>query len=205
MYKQIEQTIRKFIAEADKIPDSRKQVLDSLKKYIERKLKDKEIAHLIFICTHNSRRSHLAQVWGSTAAKYFGFADRIKSYSGGTEETAFHPNAIGALETLGFKIGKPMGPNPKYEVRIDDDMAPLVCYSKVFDHPENPQSGFAAVMTCSEADANCPFIPGADIRISLPYDDPKESDGTPEQSEVYLRRSEEIGREMVYLISRIAV
>lgn len=203
MYKELEHIIHKFIGEAEKIPDSRKQVLEALKEYIVRKCKDNETALLVFICTHNSRRSHLAQVWGSTTAKYFGLAEQIKAYSGGTEETAFHPNAIEALETQGFKIITPKDTNPRVEVRFDDYLAPLICFSKVYDHPENPQSGFAAIMTCSEADANCPFIPGAEVRISLPYEDPKESDGTPEQSSVYLERSEQIGREIVYLISRI--
>ena len=55
-------------------------------------------------------------------------------------------------------------------------------------------------MTCTDADENCPHIPSADARISLPFNDPKEFDGSPEQEKRYLKRSEEIAVELFYIM-----
>ena len=58
-------------------------------------------------------------------------------------------------------------------------------------------------MTCSHADENCPFIPGAEIRIPVRYDDPKAFDGTDLMEAKYLERSKEIATEMLYVFSKI--
>lgn len=157
---------------------------------------------LVFICTHNSRRSHLAQVWATSMAKFFGL-DGIYSWSGGTEATAFHPNAIEALRRAGFSIADAEGKNPVYEVRYSEYAPPIGCFSKVYDHPDNPSRDFGAVMTCSDADENCPIVSGASWRLSLTYDDPKVSDGTPEEAAVYDARVKEIGAELWYVMGKV--
>lgn len=160
-----------------------------------------EDPRLVFICTHNSRRSHLAQIWTQAAAARERVA--LSAYSGGTEATAFHPNAVAALRAAGFEIDEPgPGPNPVYRVRFAPAGPALEAFSKVYDAPPNPTAGFCAVMTCSEADAGCPTVRGAEVRVALPYEDPRESDGSGREAEVYAARSRQIASEMVWMVRR---
>ena len=65
----------------------RKTLLDDLTDYVITQTAAGSPVRLIFICTHNSRRSHMAQLWAQTAAAYHGVA-AIETFSGGTEATA---------------------------------------------------------------------------------------------------------------------
>lgn len=183
------------------IPESRKPVLDEMVRYIQAKLDAQAPVNLNFICTHNSRRSQLSQVWAKVAAVSQGI--RIKSFSGGTEATAFNERAVASLVRSGFDIRAEGEGNPRYTVRFADDCQPLVCFSKRFDDAENQVPAFAAVMTCSDADENCPFIPGAEKRIPLRYEDPKAFDGTEEEAARYDERSRQIATEMFYIFSQV--
>lgn len=156
---------------------------------------------LVFICTHNSRRSHIAQIWATTLAQWFGL-EFIQTWSGGTEATAFHPNAVAAIRRAGFQVEKGAGENPVYQVHFSENRAPIACFSKVYDHPENPADDFVAIMTCSDADENCPVVPGASRRLSLTYEDPKISDGTGQESAVYDERVRQIGAELYFVMKR---
>lgn len=198
MYSEIEYYISSLKESLEEIPDQRKQKLTDIADYI----RSKELARLTFICTHNSRRSHLCQIWSAVMAERFDI-DNIKTYSGGTEATAFNPRAVAAIKRAGFKVENPEGENPRYEVFFDGDEEPLICFSKTFDDSYNPQKEFAAVMTCTDADENCPFVPGAEKRFSIPYVDPKESDGTPQEAETYDARCRQIAAEMYYLMSKV--
>ncbi|MDZ7659360.1 protein-tyrosine-phosphatase [Fodinibius sp.] len=195
-------TLQSYIDDLDnlvnEIPDQRKQKLAKIADYI----RSKEPAKLNFICTHNSRRSHLCQIWAATLAEYFG-VESVETYSGGTEATAFNSRAVAAIERAGFKVENPGGENPKYEVSFDDESKPLICFSKTFDDSHNPEKDFAAIMTCSDADANCPIVPGAEKRFSIPYVDPKESDGTSKEKETYDERCRQIASEMYYMMSQV--
>ena len=133
------------------------------------------------------------------AAAYFGLHD-IAPFSGGTEATAFHPRAVAALKRAGFQIDHADGDNPRYRVAFSDDAPPVQTYSKTFDDAANPRQGFAAIMTCAEADAGCPLVPGAEFRLALTYDDPKEADGTPQEAARYDERVRQIGRELFYAL-----
>ena len=79
----------------------------------------------------------------------------------------------------------------------------MIGFSKVFDAEFNPKSGFAAILTCSQADEGCPFIAGAEKRFPIRYDDPKLYDNTDLQSEKYSERSMEIATEMKYVFSQL--
>ncbi len=185
------------------IPDERKQALEKLARYVASKTKANEAAQLIFICTHNSRRSHMAQIWAQTAAYYYGVAS-VRTFSGGTEATAFNPNAVAAMKAAGFDISTVnAGDNPEYAVSFSVDAPPIVAFSKTFDHHANPQRDFCAVMTCSHADQNCPFIPGASLRVAIPYEDPKDFDGTEKEGQAYRERCSQIATEMFYLFSLV--
>ena len=186
----------------DKIPDERKEILSQLSTHIKEQRQKNQAINLVYICTHNSRRSHLGQVWGAVAANFYGISG-INTYSGGTEATAFNPNAIKALKTAGFEISQlTQGQNPRYLVSFGEDLS-TTCFSKVYDDKENPSADFVAIMTCSHAEENCPYIPGVDLRIGITYDDPKDFDGTPQQDEKYLERSNQLALENLYVFSQI--
>ncbi|MNV03848.1 Protein ArsC [compost metagenome] len=186
----------------DSIPAERKNILTKITAYISLKKEQGKPIHLVYICTHNSRRSHFGQVWAKAAADYYGIED-VKTFSGGTEATAFNRNAIAALFRAGFEI-KQMSDseNPIYHV-FHKEGEPSVCFSKVYDDSGNPQSEFAAIMTCSDAEENCPFIPGVELRIGTTYDDPKEFDHTDLQDSKYDERCKQIALETLYAFSLV--
>ncbi|OGS69222.1 MAG: protein-tyrosine-phosphatase [Flavobacteria bacterium RIFCSPLOWO2_12_FULL_35_11] len=201
LIKQIENIIASL--KLDEISNERKQTLQPLIDYIQTKVTENKNANLNFICTHNSRRSHLSQVWAQAAAHFYHLKN-VYCYSGGTEATALFPMAAKTLERAGFEIQTlSEGKNPVYAIKYAENEPPIVGFSKTFDHPFNPKSEFAAIMTCSQADANCPFIPGAEKRIPVKYDDPKAFDNTPQQAEKYEERSNQIATEMLYVFSKI--
>lgn len=195
LFPELEEKIKQL--ESLDIPQDRKEVLTPLINFIQQKKDSGEPILLNFICTHNSRRSQLGQVWARAISEKFGSV--IQSYSGGTETTAFHQNARAALSRAGFEISKETGENPHFRVTFAENAQALECYSKLYDAEQNPSNDFAAVMTCSHADENCPFIPGATARIALDYKDPKEFDGTPKAAEKYDERSDQIASEMIYV------
>jgi len=188
-------------SEFDKINSNRVSLLKDFANYI--KSKENEEVNLTFICTHNSRRSHFGQIWAQTAAYYYN-ADNVRCYSGGTEATAFNPRAVDAIIKVGFEVDKTGDENnPVYFVNYAKDIEPLNCFSKVYDDDFNPKANFAPVMTCSHADENCPFIPGAEKRFAVTYEDPKEFDGTEFEEAKYDERCADIAREMLYTFSLI--
>ena len=188
--------------EFDQIPAERKELLSKLTAYIQAKAYASEPILLTFICTHNSRRSHLSQLLAQTAAYHYDIPN-IETYSGGTEATAFNPRAVKAVEKAGFEVEKTGEEgNPVYLVHFSQDHPPVKAFSKVYNGEGNPQTDFGAVMTCTHAEENCPFIPGA-TRISLPFDDPKAFDGTPREEAKYEERTRQIGREIFYVFSQV--
>jgi arsenate reductase len=201
----LQSTIEQAIGLFDTIPDHRKSDLEKAAVAISTSLQKSQHADLVFICTHNSRRSHLGQLWAQVAAHYYGY-DSIRCFSGGTEATAFDHRAVQTLREAGLEIKtKDTSSNPVYRVKIADDRPSLASFSKKYTHPENPQTGFVAILVCSAADEACPFVPGADARFTIPYEDPKLSDDTDQEAFVYRERSSEIAREMFYLVSRVSM
>jgi arsenate reductase (thioredoxin) len=203
MYPKLKNYLDELSVAFNSIPESRKQILEKLSDYIAKKRSEGGSINLVYICTHNSRRSHFGQIWAKVAANYYG-VKQVNTYSGGTEATAFNANAINALKRAGFEIkNMEEGENPVYHVFHDDKEAPSICFSKTFDDAGNPQSNFAAIMTCSDAEENCPFIPGVDLRIATTYDDPKAFDHTPEQDAKYDERCKQIALETFYVFSKL--
>jgi arsenate reductase len=201
LYPEIENTINSF--DFKQISEERKTVLQPLIDFIQIKVDSKLETRLNLICTHNSRRSHLSQVWAQTAAAYYDIKN-VSCYSGGTEATALFPMAAETLKDSGFKIKTlSEGSNPVYSIKFSPNELPVIGFSKTYDDDFNPESEFVAIMTCSQADRGCPFIAGAEKRIPITFEDPKISDGTPQQKETYLERSMQIGTEMFYIFSQI--
>jgi arsenate reductase len=185
------------------IPANRKSTLQPLIDYIQKKVTANQPINLNFICTHNSRRSHLSQIWAQVMAAYFEIP-KVSCYSGGTEATAMFPMVGDTLKAHGFNVmALSEGKNPVYAIKYSNNAHPVIAFSKVYDHGFNPVQDFAAILTCSQADAGCPFIPGAEVRIPITYEDPKAFDGTPQQAEKYTERSLQIATELCYVFSNI--
>jgi hypothetical protein len=205
MHPQLQAYIAARIAEFDTIPAYRRVILDNLGTHIAERATDGKPCELTFICTHNSRRSHLGQVWGAVAAAHFGVPGTT-TYSGGTEVTAFNPRAVAALERAGLAIEKTTeASNPIYHVRFGPDAPALTCFSKVFNQAPNPTRDFCAVMTCDDADQKCPIVHGAAARFAIPYEDPKAFDGHKLESAKYDERCAQIARELLYALSRTSM
>lgn len=185
------------------VSDERKQVLQPLGDYIQTKVNANEEIRLNFICTHNSRRSHLSQIWAQTFAFQFGIKN-IFCYSGGTEATAMFPKVGETLVNQGFQIQKlSQEQNPVYAVKFDDNQHAIICFSKTYFDDFNPKTNFGAIMTCNNADEGCPMVFGAEARFSIKYDDPKAFDGTDVMNKKYTERSLQIASEMHYVFSQI--
>ena len=201
LFPEIENVINTLNFES--ISEERKIVLQPLIDFILAKADNDQEIRLNLICTHNSRRSHLSQVWAQTAAAHYGIKN-VFCYSGGTEATALFPVAAKTLAKQGFQIKTiAKGSNPVYAIKYAENEHPVIGFSKTFDDDFNPQSGFAAILTCSSADQGCPFIAGAEKRIPVTFEDPKAFDNTPQQAEKYEERSLQIATEMFYVFSKI--
>ncbi|MCG9792225.1 low molecular weight phosphatase family protein [Flavobacterium algicola] len=199
------ETIQKLAATFDfnTISSDRKVILQPLIDFIQISKHEKNDIRLNFICTHNSRRSHLSQIWAQAAATHYKVKN-VYCYSGGTEATALFPKVAETLQNSGFEIELlSEGINPVYAIKYSANDCPIIGFSKTFDNNFNPQSQFAAILTCSSADQGCPFIVGASKRIPITFEDPKAFDNTPLQSEKYHERSLQIATEMFYVFSTI--
>ena len=197
--------IREIIAQlsTERISEERKIILQPLIEFISSKISKNEEVRLNFICTHNSRRSHLSQIWAQTMAYYYQI-ENVFCYSGGTEATAMFPKISETLTNQGFVILKlSETENPVYAVKFAENEHAVICFSKKYNDDFNPKSAFAAILTCDSADENCPIVYGAEARIPIKYEDPKKSDGTPEMNETYFNRSLEIATEMKFVFENL--
>ena len=195
--------INNYISELkiSNIADNRLHNINKIIQYIQ-KAKDKnDEINLNFICTHNSRRSQFAQIWASVLA--YKYKIDISCYSGGVEITELNKNIAHCLESIGFNINSKGKSNPKYNISYSKQQNPIIAFSKLYNDSYNPNSNFAAIMTCNDADSNCPIIQGAIQRISFTFDDPKMYDNTNKETIMYNKCSKEIARELLYIFSKI--
>jgi arsenate reductase (thioredoxin) len=203
LFPALNSAVERLTQEFINISIERKEILKGLTMFIQQKKNAGQPVYLNFICTHNSRRSHISQLWAQAAAYYYN-VDNVHCYSGGTEATAFNPRAVKAMKDVGFHIAVAKEDNnPVYEVMYAKGATAVTVFSKRYDDPFNHNRDFAAIMTCSHADENCPVVVGATARLPIRYNDPKEFDDTPEESTKYAERVQEIGREMLYAFSQL--
>jgi len=181
----------------------RKKQLENLAELLSKELSTHKTLNLNFICTHNSRRSHLAQVWSHTLSNYYNL--NVESFSGGTESTAVYHLVINTLKNHGFEIGElQRETNPLYFLKSGENTQPLLLFSKAYHHSFNPKSDYVAIMTCSHADENCPVVIGAKNRFALTFEDPKRFDNTPLAEEKYHERSLQIATELNSVYKRLS-
>jgi len=195
--------VKEVVSELDKVSAERKVVLNEIVASIIAQLEAAKPAQLTFICTHNSRRSHMSQIWAQTAACYYGL-DKVQAFSGGTEATACNCRTVTAMRRAGFDIkDATTGDNPIYLVRYADDHPPIRAYSKIYNSDANPKRDFIALMTCSIADKSCPVVEGAIARYAIHYADPRLCDDLPAETAAYNERCREIAREMFYIMAEV--
>ena len=197
--------IQELQGEFDQIAEGRRKELRTLGDMINGLINEYGVAKATFVCTHNSRRSQLSEVWLRIASAHYGMTN-IESFSGGTESTAFNHRMVAAVQGAGIALTtvKPDEINPTYKLASDtsaDDKG--LMFSKKYDHDYNPSEHFIAVMVCDHADENCPFVQGAAHRMPLTYLDPKASDDTPQEAQAYGDKVREIGREILYMLDYI--
>lgn len=201
----INQNIQSVIKRLDpaSISEERREIVRPLIDFIQSKTKDGKNIRINFICTHNSRRSHLSQVWAQTIAAYLNIKN-VYCYSGGTEATALFPVVAETLRNSGFEVYTiSESNNPIYSIKNAANANPIIGFSKKLDDNFNPKSEFAAVMTCNSAYEACPLVSGAELRIPITFEDPKAFDNTPQQAEKYHERSLQIATELLYVFSQI--
>ncbi len=201
-------SLESFIEQADKgeneISEARPQELEHQAGESAAWLTKQGTVVLVYVCTHNSRRSQMAQVWAQVASAHYGVSG-LSAYSGGTETTACNTRTVRALKTAGLAVNsRTEGENPVYQVRFSEQEKPLQLFSKTYHDEVNPREDFFAVICCSDADLNCPVVEGTTHRYVLHYLDPKASDETPAEAETYMERNRQIAREMFYLVSRVS-
>ncbi len=203
MKDQLIASLKSFEANISSLSEERKEKLLPLVYYILDNQRDNDPSELIFVCTHNARRSHMAQLWAAAAALYCDL-ENIETFSGGIEVTRIHPNALASLERSGFEFsGDDDGENPSYLVQLGESIM-IEVFSKPYGDDTNPQKNFAAVLVCSEVAEACPNVEGASLRLPISYDDPKEFDGSEKAEEMYDKRSVEIGTEMLYVMKTVS-
>ncbi|MGB1033050.1 MAG: protein-tyrosine-phosphatase [Flavobacteriales bacterium] len=199
----VNSSIRKYIEQLDvsSVSIERRQVLSQIADLL---LNRKDLKHYLFVCTHNSRRSQLAQAWFAMIAHAYG-VDFLDVHSAGTEATAFYPSAIETLKQAGMVISiESQDDNPKVTISFSEEAPSILAFSKTLDHGSIPKEGMVAVMTCGHADQNCPMVLGAEVRISLNYIDPKWSDNTEEEQAIYMACSQLIATEIKFIFDSIA-
>ena len=175
---------------------SRQSMMDGYAKEIANHIRKNGSANLVYVCTHNSRRSQFAQLWSAHHSEMLKLP--ITSYSAGTEKTACHPNVLEVLRNEGFGIESDVD---NHRVVWNGNTLTTLG-SKTIDSGDLPNE-FFAIMTCSDADENCPFIPSALGRFRLTFEDPKWSDKTNDAIKVYQETSLTISNDIKYLLQQI--
>ncbi len=199
-------SVKSFFENAVKnvsMTQERNVLLNDIADFMVKELEDRDKLNLNFICTHNSRRSQMSQVWAFYAAEYFGLP--INAFSGGTETTAFHRNTVKTLQEVGFdfSVENFSHQNPKYAIGFKGSGKTILGYSKKYDDVANAFP-YVAITTCGHADENCPFIPDALKRFHLPFEDPKASDNTPLQKEKYLEANQKIAAAIFTIFQEVS-
>lgn len=116
---------------------------------------EKEKKKILFICTHNSARSQLAE----GLMNHF-HGDRYDAFSAGTEATFVKPFAVEAMARIGIDISH-------HRSKTTEEFKGMP-----FDY---------VVTVCDSAKENCPFFPGATAYIHMGFKDPSNIEGTDEE------------------------
>ena len=120
------------------------------------------MTRVLFLCTHNSARSQMAEGFLRAMA-----GDRFEAGSAGTEKTSVNPLAIRAMAELGIDLGG-------HTSKLYADVA-----SGPWDY---------LITVCDDANERCPWVPGSVKRLHWSFPDPSRATGTEEERLVVFRR-----------------
>lgn len=122
---------------------------------------------VLFICTHNSARSQMAEGFLNDS-----FGDHFEAHSAGTEPLQVHPLAIKAMEEVGIDISH----------HTSKSVADFIAHE--ID---------CVITVCDKAKQTCPFFPGGKKTSHHSFEDPSQAEGTDEEKfEVFRRVRDEI-------------
>lgn len=117
---------------------------------------------VLFVCTHNSARSQMAEgmlrAWGG---------DRFEAYSAGTEVSTVRPEAMAVMSEIGIDIGRQRSKS------VDEYVG---------------QSFNWLITVCDQARQNCPIFPGVEETAHWSVEDPSEATGSEEERLAVFRR-----------------
>jgi arsenate reductase len=117
---------------------------------------------VLFLCTHNSARSQMAEGLLRALA-----GDRFEAGSAGTEKTSVHPLAIRVMAERGIDIAG-------HTSKLYADVA-----SPSWDH---------LVTVCDDASERCPWVPASVTRLHWSFPDPSRASGSEEERLAVFRR-----------------
>jgi len=175
--------INQYNPEKDK-----KNLLDDIISKIQKSLKITN--NIVFLCTHNSRRSQLCQVWGIILSKIYNID--LKFNSAGTEKTEVNKNILYCFSHIGLEV--------KGNKIIYEDLS-ISLHSKLLD--EIQPNKFISIMTCSDAEKSCPSDSRSIKNISMTYQDPKVFDYKEKEKDEYLKTSKLIAKELNYVLKKL--
>jgi len=117
---------------------------------------------VLFICTHNSARSQMAEGY---LRKHYG--DLFEAGSAGTGVRTVHPLAVLVMDEIGIDISG-------YRSKLIDEF---------FD-----QGADIVVTVCDSVTNACPFFPGAKTVLHAGFPDPSACTGTPDECLMQFRQ-----------------
>ncbi len=146
---------------------------------------------VVFLCTHNSRRSQYCEIWGN----YFSsvYKKSITFLSAGAVKTKVHKQIYKSLERVGVKVDR--------NSSINIENITIIPFSKTLSDINKKQ--FISIMTCSNYEKTCPFDPRSLINLQLFYKDPKRYDNSNREAEEYDKTSFMIACEINYILKNI--
>ena len=199
LFKKVREYSATLENEFDQIPDNHRQSLEQIGDYLLQKLQSNKDAKVLLISRHNSRRSHMGQLWLMTAAEYYGIGN-VATFSGGIEPTELDSRVIRALKKCGFKISTTKrSENPTYLTSNGPGNSYMV-FAKQYNGGQNPTSDFIAVVLSEVVNKKLETIPGADKKVPMLYEDLENFDGSPEEERKYDEGCRQIARAMFYVM-----
>ena len=187
----MEPVFNKFFSRIDSFNPNqkRKKRLDNIASVINENLN--KTRSIVFLCTHNSRRSQICEVWGKVFAEIY--RKKININSAGAFKTVVHSQVYESIVKCGLVVDN------KKEIFFDKKKFKL--NSKTID--SLTMKNFIAVMTCSNAEKSCPNDPRSIRNIKMFFNDPRIYDETDKMSREYLNTTIYIAEELNYIFKNI--
>ena len=144
---------------------------------VEATLSDVTRPRVLFVCTHNSARSQMAEGLLRAIA-----GDRFEAHSAGTEATFVRPEAITVMGEIGVDISD----------QASKALTPLL--GEPFDW---------VITVCDQAKESCPVFPGTRATAHWSIDDPAAVTGSePERLEAFRAARDELRSRVTAFVSR---